>query len=356
MSVTSSATKKVTRPILGKSKAVEELDKLISKVAPTKTSVLIVGESGTGKELVARKIHETSHVSEANFVPINCGAIPENLIESELFGHKKGSFTGAVGDKLGLFEVASGGTLFLDEVGELPLPMQVKLLRALQERVIRRVGANEDIKIDVRIIAATNRDLEQAVAKGTFREDLYYRLNVIMIRTPPLRERRDDIPILAQHFLERFNSKYKRTIQGITPEAMTCLIHYAWPGNIRELENNLDRAVTLEPSEWIQPTAFSQAIQDAAKLAAETASRLAIATTDTSSPLPAGTALTAGQEIRLPAPDFSHGPLKLEEILERVQTVYVEAALKATGGDRKKAAELLGITLRSLRYRGGSSS
>src|SRR5271156_5979971 len=208
------------KKIIGEAPVVKELLDMIRRVAPSRTNVLVIGESGTGKELVARMIHDSSLLKDKPFVPVNCGAIPENLIESELFGHKRGSFTGAVQDKVGLFEVAGGGTLFLDEVGELPLGMQVKLLRAIQERVIRRVGGNDDIKVDVRVIAATNRDLEAAVAQGTFREDLYYRLNVILIKTPPLRDRKSDIPMLAEHFLKKVSTKYKKTFEGFEPEVM----------------------------------------------------------------------------------------------------------------------------------------
>src|SRR6185437_12395927 len=232
--------------ILGDAPPVKALLGLIHKVASTKTNVLVIGESGTGKELVARMIHEQGPLKDKPFIPVNCGAIPETLIESEMFGHKRGSFTGAVSEKVGLFEAAHTGTLFLDEVCELPLSMQVKLLRALQARVIRKVGGNDDVKVDVRVIAATNRDLEAAVAGGTFREDLYYRLNVILIKTPPLRERRTDVPILAEAFLSKIANKYKKNIDGFTPDVLRALQEYPWPGNVRELENAIERAVTLE--------------------------------------------------------------------------------------------------------------
>ena len=215
--------------ILGKSKPVDQLRKMIERVAPTKSSVLIIGESGTGKELVARELHDQSDLKSRPFIPVNCGAIPETLIESEMFGHKRGSFTGAVADKPGLFEAAHGGTLFLDEVGELPLTMQVKLLRALQERVIRRVGSNDDIKVDVRIVAATNRNLEDAVKKGSFREDLYYRLNVILLETPALRDRKGDVVLLANHFLQKFTKKFSKQIDGFDDDALAAIEKHSWP-------------------------------------------------------------------------------------------------------------------------------
>jgi two-component system response regulator PilR (NtrC family) len=242
--------------IIGESKALRDLLKMMERIASTTSNVLVVGESGTGKELVARQLHDWSDRAKKPFVAVNCGAIPENLIESELFGHKRGSFTGAVADKPGLFEVASGGTLFLDEIGELPLSMQVKLLRAIQSRTIRRVGGNEDQKIDVRLIAATNRNLEKMVADGTFREDLYYRLNVLMLTTPPLRERVEDIPILVEHFFKKCAAKFGKELQGVTPEAMQALESYPWPGNVRELENQVERAVALETDVKIRKESF----------------------------------------------------------------------------------------------------
>lgn len=242
--------------IIGESKALRDLLKMMERIASTSSNVLIIGESGTGKELVARQLHDWSERAKKSFVAVNCGAIPENLIESELFGHKRGSFTGAVADKPGLFEVASGGTLFLDEIGELPLSMQVKLLRAIQSRTIRRVGGNEDQKIDVRLIAATNRNLEKMVADGTFREDLYYRLNVLMLTTPPLRERKEDIPVLVEHFFKKCAVKFGKELQGVTPEAMRALEAYSWPGNVRELENQVERAVALETEAKIRKESF----------------------------------------------------------------------------------------------------
>ena len=310
--------------ILGKSKSVDSLRKLIERVAPTKSSILIIGESGTGKELVARELHDQSTLKGKPFVPVNCGAIPENLIESELFGHKKGSFTGAVADKPGLFEVANGGTLFLDEIGELPLPMQVKLLRALQERVIRRVGGNDDIKLDVRIVAATNRNLEAAVKKGTFREDLYYRLNVIMLETPALRDRKGDVAILANHFLDKFNKKFGKELQGIEPEALKQLESHKWPGNVRELENALERAVALESSERITSAALEGALR--------------------SDPLAGGVEGAAKAVGVIELPDLTKGPISLDGFLKRVERELVARAITASNGSEEQAARLLQTT------------
>jgi two-component system response regulator PilR (NtrC family) len=325
------------KKILGDSPPVRALLALIERVAGSKTNVLIIGESGTGKELVARMIHDRGPLRGKPFIPVNCGAIPETLIESEMFGHKKGSFTGAVGDKLGLFEAASGGTLFLDEVGELPLSMQVKLLRAIQERVIRKVGGTDDIHIDVRIIAATNRDLEAGVAKGTFREDLYYRLNVLLIKTPPLRERRGDVRLLAQVFLRRFADKQGKALTGFAPDAMAALEAFNWPGNIRELENIVERAVTLENGTEISLSSLPANVIGA---------KAPLAGGAPVSGLPAATT-----ELRLPAPNFASGPLNLDAILADVERAYLVAALEHAGGVKKRAAELLGITFRSMRYR-----
>src|SRR5271170_2459424 len=221
--------------LVGNSETMHRIYELIKRVSQTPTNVLVTGESGTGKEMVAKAIHFNGPLKDRPFVTVNCGAIPESLMESEMFGHKKGSFTGAVADKSGLFEVADGGSLFLDEIGELPLTIQVKMLRAIQERVIRRVGATEDTKVEVRIIAATNRELEEMVKSGTFRQDLFYRLNVINIKTPSLRERADDIPLLANHFLKKYNDRLTKTVGGISADAMEMLKRYDYPGNVREL-------------------------------------------------------------------------------------------------------------------------
>ncbi len=334
---------------------------MIDKVAGNKTNVLIIGESGTGKELVARMIHESGPLEGKPFVPVNCGAIPETLIESEMFGHKKGSFTGAISDKIGLFEAASGGTLFLDEVGELPLPMQVKMLRALQEKTIRRVGANDDIKVDVRIIAATNRDLEAAVKAGTFREDLYYRLNVILIKTPPLRERHGDVEILATAFLQKFAERQKKEVCGLSPEVLEIFRTHSWPGNVRELENTIERAVTLEVGPLITvgvlPPSVTVAYDGGARSKLESveikAGRGGAAPTVGVAPtIASGTAGTS-KEIRLPLPDFKNGSINLDEVLAEVEKQYLKHALEFTGGVKKKAADLLGMTFRSIRYRLG---
>jgi DNA-binding NtrC family response regulator len=237
--------------IIGTTPAMRDLSKLIDKVAPSPTTVLITGESGTGKELVARALHEGSDRARGPFIQINCGAIPEQLFEAELFGYERGAFTGAVGSKPGRFELASGGTLFLDEVGELPRDMQVKLLRALQERKVDRVGGLEPVAVDVRVVAATNVDLKKASDEGRFRSDLYYRLSVFPITLPPLRDRADDIPLLVEHFLRRFAERLGKRLVGVAPDAMAALVEYRWPGNIRELENLMERAVLLAEGDTI---------------------------------------------------------------------------------------------------------
>jgi two-component system response regulator PilR (NtrC family) len=293
---------------------------LIEKVARAKTNVIVTGESGTGKELVARAIHEQSDRAQKPFVAVNCGAIPEALVESELFGYKKGAFTGAVSDKEGLFEAADGGTLFLDEVGELPQSMQVKLLRALQERVIKRVGATEQKAIDVRVIAATNRDLAEEVKAGRFREDLFYRLNVIAIRLPPLRERKDDIPMLIEHFVQRFAVDQQKDVSGFAPDALRSLLDYRFTGNVRELENIVERAVTLSDGGAMGVSVLPPEVSQVAD----------------GQPGP----------VRITGDDFS-----LEKTLDAIEKRLLEEALEKTGGRKKKAAALLGLTFRSLRYR-----
>ncbi|MDH5714881.1 MAG: sigma-54 dependent transcriptional regulator, partial [Candidatus Aminicenantes bacterium] len=240
------------RDIVGKNYKMQEIFELIRTVADSDASVLILGESGTGKELIARAIHYSSRRAEKPFVSVSCSALPESLLESELFGYEKGAFTGAVRDKPGRFEEANQGTLFLDEVGEMKPETQLHLLRVLQEREIRRLGGTGVIKVDVRIIAATNKDLERAVKEGSFREDLYYRLNVVTIQLPPLREREDDIPLLAERFLMKYNIKNNKNLEGISPKAIALLVQYHWPGNVRELENVIERAVVITKHRVIQ--------------------------------------------------------------------------------------------------------
>ena len=237
--------------IIGKSRPMKELIEMMSMVAPTEATVLITGESGTGKELIARSIHRNSPRKNGPLVVVNCAALTETLLESELFGHEKGAFTGADKRREGKFKQADKGTIFLDEIGETSPAMQAKLLRVIQEREIQRVGGNETLKVDVRIIAATNRNLEDEVKKGNFREDLFYRLNVVTLHIPPLRERKDDIPLLAQHFLEKYAKKNNKSVKGFSPLAMDMLLKYSWPGNVRELENVIERAVILLPGEYI---------------------------------------------------------------------------------------------------------
>lgn len=237
--------------IVGKNQKMLEIFEMIDTISQTDSTVLIIGESGTGKELISKAIHNKSERSGCKFVSINCGALPENLLESELFGHTRGAFTDAHKDKKGLFEVADKGTLFLDEIGEMSPKMQVKLLRALQERKVRKVGGSEEIEVDVRIISATNKDLTESIKVGEFRTDLFYRLNVISINVPPLRERKDDIPLLLEYFLRIFNKKFNRQIEGFEKDALDIVINYSWPGNIRELENVIERAVALEKGSFI---------------------------------------------------------------------------------------------------------
>lgn len=309
--------------MIGNSAPMHAIFDLVKRVSQAPTNVLITGESGTGKEVVAKAIHYNGPLKDRPFVTINCGAIPENLMESEMFGHKKGSFTGAITDKSGLFEVADGGTLFLDEVGELPVSIQVKLLRAIQERVIRRVGAVDDIKIEVRIIAATNRNLEDMVAKGTFRQDLFYRLNVIGIRTPALRERPDDIPLLANFFLRKYNDKLNKSISTISTEAMEILKKYNYPGNVRELENMIERTVALEAGSTILPESLPPMV-------------------NTSS----GRKMASSNEI-----EIGDEGLDLDKVIGQIEKELLVKAIHSAGGIKKKAAKLLHISFRSMRYR-----
>jgi two-component system response regulator PilR (NtrC family) len=305
--------------LLGKSAAMQRVFDMLRKIAPARTSVLLVGESGTGKELAARALHELSPRADHNFVAVNCGAIPETLIESELFGHVKGSFTGATADRPGLFEAAHGGTLMLDEVAELPLAMQVKLLRVLQERKVKPVGGVSEREVDVRVVAATNRDLETEVEKGTFRQDLYYRLNVIQVRMPPLRDRREDVPLLVDHFVKKYAAEHAHPITGVDADAMAALTAHNFPGNVRELENLVERAVTLASDGRIT----ADALPDLSR-----GDRTAVARAD------------------LPPTGFD-----LERELEAFERGFILKALERTDGNRTTAARLLGISFRSMRYR-----
>ena len=308
--------------IIGQSPKMVTLYDLLEKVSPTKTNILITGESGTGKELVAKAIHYNSPRKEKPFVTLNCGAIPESLIESELFGHMKGAFTDAIATKKGLFEVADEGTIFLDEISELPLLMQVKLLRVLQDKEFKRVGGTEDIRVDVRIIAATNKELEEAVKEKHFREDLFYRLNVIQIKLPPLRDRREDIQILANHFLKKYSQELSKNILKISPEALQILMNYEYPGNVRELQNIIERAVALESSPDLTAHNLSSYLSE--------------------QPL-----LKKGPiDIEIP----SEG-IDLEKMVEDLERTLLLKALDKTKGIKKKAAELLHINFRSMRYR-----
>ena len=306
--------------LIGKSASMRQIYALVEKVAPSRSSVIVMGESGTGKELVARAIHHLSERAGGPFVAINCGAIPEALMESEFFGHKKGAFTGAVSDREGLFEAAARGTLFLDEIGELPSAMQVKLLRVLQERVVKRVGATEHVEVDVRVVAATNRDLQAEVKAGRFREDLFYRLNVIQIRLPPLRERKEDVALLVEHFLKRISHEQKKTVEGFTPEAMKIVLDHSFPGNVRELENLVERAVTLADSALLGANVLPPNMTPHSALDAAV--------------------------FRVP-----EAGLSLEKTLDAIELKLLTDALERSGGVKKKAAELLGLTFRSMRYR-----
>ena len=308
--------------ILGQCPNMLALYDLLEKVAPTKTNILITGESGTGKELVAKAIHYNSPRKDKPFVTLNCGAIPESLIESELFGHMKGAFTDAIATKKGLFEMADEGTIFLDEISELPLLMQVKLLRVLQDKEFKRVGGTEDIRVDVRIISATNKDLEEAVREKRFREDLFYRLNVIQIKLPPLRDRREDISLLAMHFLKKYAEELSKNIAGITPEALRILLNYDFPGNVRELQNIIERAVALENTPELTPQNLSSYLEQ--------------------QPLMKKNLL----DLEIP----SEG-IDLEKVVEELERNLLVKALDRTKGIKKKAAELLHINFRSMRYR-----
>src|SRR5215510_4408786 len=304
--------------LIGKSKNMQELFKMIEVVSATNSTVLVTGESGTGKELVAKAIHLNSPRAEDPFVSVNCGAFTETLLESELFGYMRGAFTGATANKKGLFEVADKGTIFLDEIGDTSPAMQVKLLRVLQERTIRRVGGTEEIPVDVRIIAATNRDLAEMVAESQFREDLFYRISVIPLELPPLRHRRDDIPLLADHFLARLNSSMAKKLDRVSDEAMAALTIYEWPGNIRELQNAMERAFILETFNELSSQHLPESVATKPRMRGLT--------------------------------DFPEEGFDLEAYVENLQKRFLEEALRRTDGVQVKAAELLRMTYRSFRH------
>ena len=302
------------RKIIGQSAAMREVLELLPKIAVSEANVMITGESGTGKELVAKAVHQLSSRKTAPFVTVNCGAIPENLLESELFGHVKGAFTNAVANKKGLFEIAGKGTLFLDEIGDLPLPLQVKLLRVLEDGAFRQVGSTDVIRVDVRIVSATNKDLKEALKEGAFRKDLYYRLNVLPLKLPPLRNRGDDVATLIQHFLGRFKPTKK-----ISPEAMKILSHYPWWGNVRELENTMERLMVLSSGDTI----IEEHIPDEIRM-------------PDSLPLPQ---------------DIPTGGVNLDGIIEDIEKRYLTKALEKAKGVKTDAARLLNLSFRSFRHR-----
>ncbi len=307
--------------LVGRSAPIQEVYRLVELAAPTRSNVIILGESGTGKELVARALHYHSPRRDAAFVPIDCASIPETLLEGELFGHVKGAFTGANADRRGLFELADGGTVFLDEVSEVPLPVQVKLLRVLQERTLRRLGDGKDRPVDVRVVAASNRDLEEEVRRGNFREDLFFRLNVIRIALPPLRERPEDIPDLVRHFVAKVSSLEGQPRPLVLEEALAVLPDYNFPGNVRELENMVERAVALCGGRPIGPNLFVDYMQK------------------------------KGPTLDAPVPEIPAEGIELEQVLNSVELRLLQEALRRTGGVKKDAALLLGISFRSIRYR-----
>jgi len=310
--------------IVGADPKMRKIFELIDTIAQNDSTVLISGESGTGKELIARAIHSKCSRSSQKFISINCGALPENLLESELFGHKKGSFTDAYQDKEGLFETANQGTLFLDEISEMSQKMQVKILRAIQEKVIRRVGGNQEISVDVRIITATNRDLVESIERGEFRSDLYYRLNVISIKVPPLRERKEDIPILMQFFLQRYNKKFAKNIQGFEKKVLECFQNYNWPGNVRELENFIERGIALEKSPIISASSLpSEVIYNLDEFA------------------------VTGEDWQA---KLGLGEFNLTQYIDNISKQIIIRALKMNDGNIKKTAALLQTNYRSLRY------
>jgi DNA-binding NtrC family response regulator len=311
--------KSQTRTFVGSSKVIQNLQVLVAQVAKTDASVLLLGESGSGKERVAQAIHELSTRRERPFVAINCAAIPENLLESELFGYERGAFSGASQSKMGLFESAQGGTLLLDEIGDLPIELQPKLLRVLQDQRFRRLGSTQERQVNVRIIAATHQDLTERVRKGQFRQDLFYRLDVMTLAVPPLRERLEDVPELTQYFLEKFSVEHNRSIQGIDTEAQALLLAHTWPGNIRELSNVLERAVVLNTTGSIQKSDLPVPLQM----------------------LMTGSAATGSEHAQKIT-------IRLGMSLKEIEDLMIEQALLATEGDRAEAAKLLGVNERTI--------
>jgi two-component system response regulator PilR (NtrC family) len=321
------ATRNSLDNIVGASPAMDKLKQTIRTVASTQSTILIYGESGTGKELVARAVHTCSPRAAEPFVSINCGAFPETLLESELFGYVKGAFTGANQNKRGLFEVADGGTIFLDEIGEMNLTMQVKLLRVLQERCVRPVGGSDEIAIDVRVIAATNRDLERQVAESTFREDLYYRLSVIPVTVPPLRERREDLPLLVNHFLRKYLPAARKSIVRVKPDSLSALANYDWPGNVRQLENTIERAVALETGEELHVELPVERARARAAAAGVGGDGMSIA---------AGSVLPEGMD--------------MEKYVAEIERSLLKSALQQSHGVQARAADVLKISYRSFRH------
>ncbi len=312
--------------IIGKSPGMLLIFDKISHIAKTKTNVLISGESGTGKELIAKAIHDKSDRADKPFVCVNCGGIPDTLMESEFFGHKKGSFTGAISDKKGLFEAAHTGTIFLDEIGELSPLLQVKLLRAVQETVVKPVGSVDEIPVDIRIISATNKNLEQEVIDGNFREDLFFRLNVIPIKVPPLRERKDDIQLLARHFVRKYSKKMNKNIVKLSSYALDFLKNYDFPGNVRELENLIERSVAFSSTNIILPESLTLSLSSKRRWIEGVGNQ------------------------RFDTEDVEQG-VDLDEILAKIESAYLTKAMQLTGGNKNKAADLLGLSQRSMRYR-----
>ena len=315
------------KKLIGNSRQMQDLHRFIGKITDTDATVLITGESGTGKELVAKTIHFNSSRMGEPFVPLNCGAIPRDLIESELFGHEKGAFTGAINSRVGRFELANGGTIFLDEIGELPFPLQVKLLRVIQEREFERVGGTRTIKVDVRILAATNRDLEKAVAEHTFREDLFYRLNVIPVHIPPLRERDDDVLLLVSHFIEEFCRRKRKPLVKVSREAGDILRNYGWPGNVREVMNVVERMIILNESGEIGVEDLPQRIMESRGNGAK---------------LHPVSAVAPPADVPVPA-QWTEAGVDLNGILEEMEKKLIVQALSKSGGVKNKAATLLGL-------------